>query len=312
MLSFSKIYANKSIHSVGAAVCTRGFRRLLRGGKSKEGLKRPGDRKAQEEVKPAPKPLKSCLKTPNSVPRNLRVRFEGVKSAWVAPSVRRKREEQRRLAKEKWNAPGSSLPQAETAALSESSILMNESDTKGSDEMLKVERGCIQSAASQQPSFSLITTTAKDEGLERNESILSAVAFEPLGNSLENEEYSTDESCKAGGDGIGAETIDIVAQACLETPSPWLLAVSPRKRQAHLYRGEIKAAQGSKDELQLSNNADRKKRSYLKNARLSPQPAETEKEGELAQVEEQRTGHACATKEELVDSEALLEICESI
>ena len=311
MVSFLKIYPNNSIHFVGAAVCTRGFRRLLRGGKSKEGFKRPGDKKALGEAKPAPKPLKSCLKTPDSVPRNLRVRFEGVKSAWVAPSLRRKREEQRRLAKEKWNGPGSSFPQAAGVASSESSKTMNDYDAKGSAEMLKVERGGTQSAISEQPSFSLITTP-KDEGLERTESILSAVAFESVKTSLEDKEDPIGESCKSGGDGIGAETIDVVAQACLETPSPWLLAVSPRKREAHLSREDTKTVQSSKDSLQVSNAADRKKRICLKNSRLSPQPAETEKEGELAVKEEPTVGHACVTKEEFVDSEALLEICESI
>eukprot|EP00890_Picochlorum_soloecismus_P004512 jgi/Picsp_1/5061/NSC_02424-R1_---NA--- len=258
-----------------AAVCTRGVRRLLRGGKNKEVLKRPAEEKALGEAKPAPKPLRSCLKTPNYVPRNLRVRFEGVKSAWVAPSVRRKREEQRRLATEKWNSPGSSSPQAAEVTPCESSEIMINSDTKGSDETLKVKRGDIRSAASQHPASCPIATP-EDQGLERTESILSAVSIEPLEVSLDNIDTSVDASCEADANSIGAESIDIVADS-FETPSPWLLAVSPRKRRAHLGREEIKA---DNNRFQLSTAAERRKKIGLKNARLSPQPAETKKEGE--------------------------------
>lgn len=263
---------------MGAAVCTRGFRRLLRGGKDKEAIKRPGDKKALGEAKPAPKPLKSCLKTPNSVPRNLRVRFEGVKSAWVAPSVRRKREEQRRLAKEKWDGPVSLLPH--TAAVTSSTIKCD-SDIKGSSEMLNVERGDIQAVASGQSACSPVNTP-EEEGLERTESILSAVSIEPLEVSLDNKAESIDDSCKADADSIGVESIDTNAEDCFATTSPWLLAVSPRKREAYLYREETKAAQGYKGSLQSFDAAQRRRKSCLKNARLSPQPAETEKEGELA------------------------------
>ena len=172
-----------------AVVCYQGYRSLRRmigaGRKKREARKTTCKHLGDDlrEATPAPEPLKSCLKTPDSVPRNLRVRFEGVKSAWVPPSVRRKREEQSRLAKEKWQGPNSPSPDAIIIA---GDVLPSDS----SKENLVVD---IQGTTEPEGIRAVVTQSPSDilsqvETLERTDSILSAVSIEPLIVSMDPKE----------------------------------------------------------------------------------------------------------------------------
>jgi len=188
----------------------QGFRRLRRiigaGKKKREERKALKLRLGNEwqEDSPAAKPLKSCLKTPESVPRNLRVRFEGVKSAWVPPSVRRKREEQSRLAKETWQATNSPSPSAILAGGDSSSsdsckdrIFAN---IPGSEEMEGAHNCGIPPGVTE----SAFDISCQDESLERTDSILSAVSIEPLIVSMDQKEELKDVSCPATGESYPA------------------------------------------------------------------------------------------------------------
>eukprot|EP00890_Picochlorum_soloecismus_P004339 jgi/Picsp_1/4906/NSC_02270-R1_---NA--- len=199
--------------AIAAIVCTtvvgyQGFRRLRlmigAGRKKREERKTRIQRLADDRQKasPAPKPTKSCLKTPESVPRNVRVRFEGVKCPWVPPSVRRKREEQSRLAKEKWQGPNSPSPSTflvkglNTTSNSHKDLVFE--DTQGSEELEGVQTFGIRTAVTQSPS----DIVCQDESLERTDSVLSAVSIEPLVILKHQKEESVDVSCATVGESL--------------------------------------------------------------------------------------------------------------